>query len=514
MATATAQKTEPSYQKYIKYFGSPEAYAEAIKAKIASGQPFSDFPAAQEFMKDYQQYFKDTEKLVPVRSTFEEKGYRVTYNPDTGTVTVGHSDNPYLYKATVKPSGIAGGTAYVPESKVQAIEERVTPPYQKTYTELTSMAQDFLANMNNIASTYLNTINNYVKQYGDAGLAMLQAYQQQYSQALAQLQQLMQPRSDVPESVKLAIQLLKEQTDENLKALDEEMIRRGIYRSGIAADMRQKLYKGQLEEEQKLLAQWLDQQHQQMYNAALEYARMQANYASGLANLYQAAVMKPIELGMGAAQTAYQIQSGLAEKAFDIAKSLKTWLAERQQAAQQSALQYETELAKQQFDIQKWLAEQALKEKEFGLKERETAAKELATQSLVEYRKAQTAQKWKDLELKAAAQQLKAQTAQEKAAKDAGTERVIASVNTAKTFNEAVDILTGWTNAILSGESAITFDIGRVMDFIRKRWPNEAAMATNQGQQIPGQSASSGSSGGGGAGFFSKAREWLGLPTG
>ncbi len=401
MATATAQKAEPSYQKYLKSFGSPEAYAEAIKAKIASGQPFSDFPAAQQFMKDYPQYFKDAPKLVPVRSTFEEKGYRVTYSPDTGTVTVGHSDNPYLYKATVKPSGIAGGTAYIPEGQVKVVEERATPPYQKTYAELTAMAEDFLGKVSNLANTYLSTINNYVKQYGDAGLAMLQAYQQQYSQALAQLQQLMQPQRDVPESVKLAIQLLKEQTDENLKALDEEMIRRGIYRSGIAMDMAQKLRKGQLEEEQKLLAQWLDQQHQQMYNAALQYAQMQASYASGLANLYQAAVMKPIELGMGAAQTAYQLQSDLAKtayqmrsdiasRAFDIAQSLRTWLAEQQQQVQEAALQYQQELAKQQFDLQKWLAEQELKERQFGLEQQKLA-------SLDEYRRALLGQRAQEL---------------------------------------------------------------------------------------------------------------------
>lgn len=224
------------------------------------------------------------------------------------------------------------------------------------------MFDDYMANLSKQTNSFINSMNSMVQQYGDMGLAMLKAYQDQYSQALAQMQQLMQPQTDVPESVKLAIQLLKEQTDENLKALDEEMIRRGIYRSGLAADMIQKLRKGQLDEEQQLLAQWLDQQHQQMYNATLQYANMLTNYASGLANVYQSVVMQPLQLGMSAAQTAYQLQSDLASKAFDTAKSLRTWLAEQRQSAQESALGYASEQAKAQQDYQKWLVEESRKQ--------------------------------------------------------------------------------------------------------------------------------------------------------
>ena len=351
-----------SYQSYIKSFGSPEAYAEAIKSRISSGKPFSDLAAAVQFQQDYPQYFTESEKLVPVRATFENKGLNVTYSPESKSVTVDHPDNPYIYKTSFTPTYAASGISYIPESQVKTIEQKVTPEYQTTYQELSGMFDDYMANLSEQTNSFINSMNSMVQQYGDMGLAMLKAYQAQYSQALAQMQKLMQPQTDVPESVKLAIQQLKEQTDENLKALDEEMIRRGIYRSGLAADMTQKLRKGQLDEEQQLLAQWLDQQHQQMYNATLQYANMLTNYASGLANVYQSAVMQPLQLGMSAAQTAYQLQSDLASKAFDTAKSLRTWLAEQRQSAQESALGYASEQAKAQQDYQKWLVEESRKQ--------------------------------------------------------------------------------------------------------------------------------------------------------
>ena len=351
-----------SYQSYIKSFGSPEAYAEAIKSRISSGKPFSDLAAAVQFQQDYPQYFTESEKLVPVRATFENKGLNVTYSPESKSVTVAHPDNPYTYKTSFTPTYTASGISYIPESQVKTIEQKVTPEYQTTYQELSGMFDDYMANLSKQTNSFINSMNSMVQQYGDMGLAMLKAYQDQYSQALAQMQKLMQPQTDVPESVKLAIQQLKEQTDENLKALDEEMIRRGIYRSGLAADMTQKLRKGQLDEEQQLLAQWLDQQHQQMYNATLQYANMLTNYASGLANVYQSAVMQPLQLGMSAAQTAYQLQSDLASKAFDTAKSLRTWLAEQRQSAQESALGYASEQAKAQQDYQKWLVEESRKQ--------------------------------------------------------------------------------------------------------------------------------------------------------
>lgn len=50
---------EASYQEHIRYFGSPEKYAEAIKTKEKTGQTLSDPKAAAEFKKAYSQYFKD-----------------------------------------------------------------------------------------------------------------------------------------------------------------------------------------------------------------------------------------------------------------------------------------------------------------------------------------------------------------------------------------------------------------------------------------------------------------------
>lgn len=56
----TGTKTKPSYQEHLEWFGSPEAYAAEIRRKQQAGIPLSDPAAAQEFMRDYPQYFQAT----------------------------------------------------------------------------------------------------------------------------------------------------------------------------------------------------------------------------------------------------------------------------------------------------------------------------------------------------------------------------------------------------------------------------------------------------------------------
>jgi hypothetical protein len=374
-----------SYADNINFFGSPEAYANAIKSKLSSGQQLTDPAGAQAFMKDYPQFFnnssntnKSSTALIPARKTFESSGYNVTYNPDSETVTVANPINPYTYSYTFKPTTIENGVSYIDPQTVQIAQAKLTPPYQNTYNELSSMASGLINQISGLANGYMQNMNNYMKQYSDAGIAMLKAYQDQYSQALGQLQQLMQPQKDVPDSVKLAVQLLKEQVDDNLKALDEDMIRRGVYRSGIAAEEAQKLRKGQLDNEQQILAQWLDQQHQQMYNAALEYAKMQANYAGNYATMYQQAVMQPLQMGMSVAKNAYDMQSQLAQKAYDLSAGLRQWYDQqrledmRYKTQEDIALQKENAQSQQKllelaWDKYKWENPSAYQQAQLGL---------------------------------------------------------------------------------------------------------------------------------------------------
>jgi len=358
---------EAPYQKYLKTYGGVEGYANAIKERLASGGKIYDVPAATQFQKDYPQYFNSSNTLNPVRSTMESKGYKVDYEAKTQTGTVAHPDNPYVYRYDFKTTKypLDKGTTYMTTDQLSAIENKITPPYYKTYNELSKESNDLVAQLSKMSQSYLDTINNTVKQYGDAGLVMLKTYQDNYANDLAQVQKLMTPSTEVPESVKLAIQILKDQTKENIEALNEEMIRRGIYRSGLAATEAAKLKQGALTNEQQLLANWLDHEHQKAYQATLQYANMLTNYASGYANVYQQAVLQPLSMQMNAAQTAYQLQSSVAEKAYDTAASLRKWLAEQQTSAQKSALEYQTEQEKQAAELEKWLAEQELKEKKY-----------------------------------------------------------------------------------------------------------------------------------------------------
>ncbi len=289
----------------------------------------------------------------PVRSTLSPK-YDISW--DSGQVTVKHPTTGESY--TFKPEFTIAGRTYTTPSMLETIQSRLTPAYETTYKDLSGMLANYTAQQQQYFQNYMNQINNIMKQYSDAGIAMLNAYQQQYSQALAQLQQLMQPQKDIPESVKIAINRLKEQTDENIKQLTEEMNRRGILQSGLAADMEAKLRKGALTEQQQLLANWLDQQHQQMFQAAMKMADMQAQYAANYANLYQQAYLKPLEMGLGIAETAYKTQAGLSQQAFDIASKLKQWVAEQEESARTSRLEREAEAQRQaqQQAFEQWKA--------------------------------------------------------------------------------------------------------------------------------------------------------------
>ena len=311
-------------------------------------------------------------------------GYQYSYDEPTGKVTVSNirGGSPYTFVSPITVSG----RAYVPQSEVQTARTVSGPPYEAGIAQTEKLWSDYMtkqqeaiakhyAYQDQLLKDYLNQVNNFTKQYGDAALAMLNVYQQHYQQALNQLQKLMQPDTTVPETVKVALSLLQKDLQDNIQRLNEEMNRRGIYQSGLAADMERKLREGELTEEQKILAQWLDDVHQRAYDAALRYADYLTKYASGMADLYGTAYLKPIELASRAASEAYKLSSGLAEsrfkaesdlqaQAFDVLSKLRQMAASEAQRTADTMLQRQWELEdwqrQRQAKLEDWEREAAL----------------------------------------------------------------------------------------------------------------------------------------------------------
>ncbi len=163
-------------------------------------------------------------------------------------------------------------------------------------------------------TNYMNDMNSYMDQYGAAGQELLRNYQTQYSQALAGLQNLLAQKPDVPESVKYAVDMLKKQTDDNVRLINEDMNRRGIYNSTIATDRTAQERTRMSDQERALLSNWLDQQHQQMYQTALKMADMQAGYASNYANLAAQTTLGALDKRMGLAGQKFDIQNQMAQQ--------------------------------------------------------------------------------------------------------------------------------------------------------------------------------------------------------
>lgn len=269
-------------------------------------------------------------------------GYEYKFDPKTRQTTVSH---PFGGSYTFTNTILAGGRTYASPSELETAKKVAGPAYEAGLTELASLADkyfqqeqqkqaQYFAQQEQLLKNYLDQVNNFTKQYGEAALAMLNAYQQHYHQALQQLQQLMQPDTRVPETVKLALSMLDKSLQENLQQLAEEMNRRGIYQSGLAMDMERRMREGALTEKEKILAQWLDEAHRRAYDAALRYADYLTRYAEGLTGVYQAAQLEPLKLAQLAAEQAYKLTSGLAEsryqaeaglreKAFDVLSRLR-----------------------------------------------------------------------------------------------------------------------------------------------------------------------------------------------
>lgn len=323
---------------------------------------------------------------------YREAGNEFSYDPKTNTVEV-KSKSGYGTYTFMSPI-VVGGKAYVSPTEasqaarilggpVTAASQDIMADVSSYKKEVESLAQQQKAAQEQALSEYTRQINDYIKQWGDAAMAMLKVYQENYNKALEQLQKLMQPDPTVPETVKVAISMLRKNLEENLKELGEEMNRRGIYQSGLAAEMERRMREGALTEEQKLLAQWIDEAHKRAYDAAMQYADYLAKFASEYANLYGTAMTKPIEMAMNLAKDVYQGRSNIlssyygalqegAKNALDMAARLRQWAAEQQQnwynALLQRQWQLEDERRKRQWQLEDWEREAQLQRELWGLR--------------------------------------------------------------------------------------------------------------------------------------------------
>ncbi len=334
--------------------------------------------------------------LVPIRSTVEGKNLDVTYDPTSGNVTVTHPVSKESY--TIQPNLIVGGKAYTTQEELDRAVNRVTPGYEKAYQEgqaalneylsrREALDRQFLEEQRSTANKYIDTMNKYMQQYQEAGLAMLKQYQEQYSQAMTQLQQYLNPNPEIPESVKLAIDMLKQQLDENIRVINNELNRRGVYDSRSAVRAIQKARESMGQQQAQILADWLDNQHKQMFQAAMQLANMQANFASNYANLYGQAYLKPLELGMNMAkegfalqqnlsQQQYNMQRELAETGFNVAQGLYDAFVKGEDALKAELRKQEIEQAKQILEALKWQQDYALKQAQLAETQRHNIAME------------------------------------------------------------------------------------------------------------------------------------------
>ena len=314
-------------------------------SKGGKTQEFSDYTYDPQTQKSYvaPESLAKLTGYAPVRSTLEGAGYGVGWDAEKGQVQVVNPFTGQQYET--KPPVIWGNRAYADPGLLESIQSRLGPTPGRMEQEF----NQYTKQQNDLINTALNNMNAAIAKQSDAAIKMYQEYQQQFGAALDQLRSLMQPRSDVPESVKVALDMLKQQTDENVKALGEEMNRRGIYQSGIAIDEERKLRDKMTMAQRQTLAQWLDEQHKQMYQAALALANMQAQYARGLPNIYAQAYIEPLKQQANLAATEYQMRSGLNKEAYSARQQLFDAILRRVNAQQQAQTEMQKALLPYQY---------------------------------------------------------------------------------------------------------------------------------------------------------------------
>lgn len=212
---------------------------------------------------------------------------------------------------------------------------------QGAVADLTAMYRDVQSQVANATNAYLSQMNQSLKSLSDAGVVMYKTYQDQIGRALAILQNQLNQDPQIPESVKIGIQTLRESVVDNAKAVMEEMNGRGLLQSGLTWDEIQKrVLKPVSLQEQQMIASWLDKVHDDMVQTTFRIADLYANSAAPMAQMYYQTTTAPIQAGMDIAKTGLDLTTGQARDAYNVLSGLRKWGTEAQNAAlqQQAAL--------------------------------------------------------------------------------------------------------------------------------------------------------------------------------
>lgn len=280
----------------------------------------------------------------PVRSSLESKGYTVGYNDTSKSVTV---KNPTNYMTTsFTPEANWGGITYTTPERLKAIESQIAiAPEEKTASEMSANLEKMYSQLRSQAQQSYSNMSNLISQMSANNQATLLAYQTMQAEALQKVQDIINSakNQEIPESVKLAVQELKDALNDQISELKDIAAWNGTINSGILIDQIDKLKKGELSNEQKLLAAWADQQNNQIFTATLQMANMMSNNASGYANLSSQLQNQALQAALSLEQQKLQTDTSLTQKQTSDVNQLIQWIAE--QRAKRAASQQEAETA-------------------------------------------------------------------------------------------------------------------------------------------------------------------------
>jgi len=301
---------------------------------------------------------------VPARATFEAKGYEVEWRPDTKQVVV--RDPSTGREATLTPTALWGDRAWVEPEKIPQAEEQLKLPAERVAEEQAAEWKAFSDKAQQTLKEYSDKRMAYIDKISDAALVAYKVYQDQFAQALDLLKQQMQQSREMPLSLKIAIDELRKRVDEESKRVRDEMIRRGIAQSGIAIEEERKLRERGLTEEQKLIANWLDQEYEKATRAVFQLANLYAQSAGPMAEMYYRAATVGPQAAMELEKEMMGYGMQLAQKGYDVLSELRRWKTEQRQQAEQDWARRLQEAQKFAWEQLKWGTEQAQKEREFA----------------------------------------------------------------------------------------------------------------------------------------------------
>jgi len=273
---------------------------------------------------------------VPLRSTIEGLGGQVQWQGQNQPITVTYQGAQYQVPPDVYQIN-SQGQAMVPAGWLQQNLETPTEQMNQAM-QGTPMDPNFY---NSIAQSIMGAYGQYqqqmqqmIGQLGSVGAQILNSYQQQFDQALAQMQAAEQENPNSDPAVQAAIQILRQQNAIDNQNLQEELNARGLSQSGIMAYEQGQLQQNLTNQEAQLVGNWVQQQQQNVFQATMAAAQMQSQFANNYANLMQQVETLPIQMDAQMAQQGFQLVSGLQQwAAQNMQQAWSSWQANQLEQA-------------------------------------------------------------------------------------------------------------------------------------------------------------------------------------